>query len=106
MFRLAMHSFIQLCRNHRAYFALSLVCLTSVFVSFIFLQERGYVAYQDSLNNDINQTLCLSCDDRDVILTLYSQLNADSFLPEATAITLTDGHCAGVFLNREKTPHV
>lgn len=106
MFRLAMHSFIQLCRNHRAYFALSLVCLTSVFVSFIFLQERGYVAYQDSLNNDINQTLCLSCDDRDVILTLYSQLNADSFLPEATAITLTDGHCAGVFWNREKTPHV
>lgn len=40
MFRLAMHSFIQLCRNHRAYFTLSLVCLTSIFVSFLFYKNE------------------------------------------------------------------
>lgn len=102
MLRISFHGFINLCKRHTAYFLLCLLCLVCVFVSFLFLQARGYFNYIESTKEShINQLFCFSSDDASVVQDVYTKFNNDSLLPSIQILTLSDGNRSGIYWNRE-----
>ncbi len=107
MMRQALTNFLQLCRKHKGFLVLSCLCLVCAFVSFLFLQEKGYYAYTVSTElTQETQTLYIASDDPQTLKTIYSQLKSDAALPRMGIATLSDATYAGVSWDREWQPDV
>lgn len=102
MFRIALRSFWGLCRRSISYFFLTLLCLSCIFISLLFLQERGYYSYVQSASSpDESQTLFFACDDHNVIHNVYKEILATPDIPAIEALTLSNGQYAGIYWNRD-----
>ncbi len=98
MFRLAFHNFLRLCRANGSFFVLSFFCLMCAFVSFLFIQERGYYTYTQSAEEEqAAQVLTFACDDTLAIQSIYTELASDPQLPEMKIVTVSNGEYAGVY---------
>lgn len=102
MLKISCRGFVNLCKRHTLYFFLCLFSLACVFVSFLFLQSKGYFNYVESTKEKhINQLFCFSCDDGSVAQDVYAKLKNDAFLPALQVITLSDGKRSGIYWNRK-----
>lgn len=102
MLHIVLRSFWGLCRRSISYFVLTLTCLICIFVSLLFLQERGYYSYIESISTHADgQLLYFACDDGETLNKIYEELFLNSAIPSIEVVTVSNGQYAGVFWNRE-----
>ncbi len=107
MIRIAFHSFSGLWRRNQAFSWLVVACLVSVFACILFLQERGYVSFIESMQDDSdNRTFSFSSGDPHSFRVFYDQLCNAADMPPVENITLSDGNIAGVFWDRSINDNV
>lgn len=98
MLRLAFTNFLQLCHRNVSFLLLSFACLVCAFVSFLFLQERGYYMYTESVElNQKTRLLYVASENAETIKSLYTEISDSSALPKVKSATVSDGQYAGVY---------
>jgi len=101
MFRQAIRNFIRLCQANKLFLTLSSLCLVCAFVSFLFLQERGYYMYKVNVEiQQETQLLYFAANDATIIENLYEKLANDPVLPKMGIVTVSDEKNAGVYWDR------
>lgn len=101
MLRHSLSLFIGLCRRRKAFFALSAICLICAFVSFLYLQEKGYCAYLEAAKQHSETRLFyVSSDDSATILKTYYDVADNEDLPPFGIVTMSDENCSGIYWDR------
>jgi len=107
MFRLALVNFVRLCRANVLFSTLSFFCLMSAFVSFLFIQGRGYYMYTKNIEGEqANRVLYFTCDDTTTIKSVYEKLANDPMLPKMEIVTVSNEQYAGIDWNRKLNEEV
>ncbi len=98
MIYIALRSFKNLFRTYSSYFILTFTCMTCIFISILFIQERGYRSYIDSASvYDSSQVLYFECNDPATIENIYNELKNNSSLPPFGVVTLSNETYSGVY---------
>ena len=74
--RIAFRNFITACRAHAAFFYLSFICLISVLVSILYIQQHAYSVYKDAVSTwKETKTLYFSCKDPAAVHHIAAELS-------------------------------
>jgi len=107
MFCLALTNFIRSCRINVLFLIISFLCLECAFVSFLFIQERGYYMYKESIvDEQVTKVLYFACDDIESIKNLYAKFANDPMLPQMEIVTVSNEKYAGIEWNRKQNENV
>ena len=90
--RIAFRNFITACRAHAAFFYLSFICLISVLVSILYIQQHAYSVYKDAVSTrKETKTLYFSCKDPAAVHQIAAELSDSPSLPKAAVISVSGG---------------
>ena len=98
IFRRSIANFRTLCRTNKLFAILSFFCLTTAFLSFLFLVEKGYSSYLLELDRAY---LYLESDDSDSIISVCENVRSNDSLPDIRSISLFDENYTGIFFEKE-----
>lgn len=105
--RIAFRNYITACRAHAAFFYLSFICLISVFVSILHIQQHAYSVYKDAVSTwKGTKTLYFSCKDPAAVHQIAAELSDSPSLPKAAVISVSGGQYCGLYWDRSQKEDV
>ena len=105
--RIAFRNFITACRAHAAFFYLSFICLISVLVSILYIQQHAYSVYKDAVSTwKETKTLYFSCKDPAAVHHIAAELSDSPSLPKAAVISVSGGQYCGLYWDRSQKEDV
>lgn len=105
--RIAFRNFITACRAHAAFFYLSFICLISVLVSILYIQQHAYSVYKDAASTwKETKTLYFSCKDPAAVHQIAAELSDSPSLPKAAVISVSGGQYCGLYWDRSQKEDV
>lgn len=105
--RIAFRNFITACRAHAAFFYLSFICLISVLVSILYIQQHAYSVYKDAVSTwKETKTLYFSCKDPAAVHQIAAELSDSPSLPKAAVISVSGGQYCGLYWDRSQKEDV
>ena len=105
--RIAFRNFITACRAHAAFFYLSFICLISVLVSILYIQQHAYSVYKDAVSTrKETKTLYFSCKDPAAVHHIAAELSDSPLLPKTAVISVSGGQYCGLYWDRSQKEDV